>query len=67
MSARKRRLRIAARQLHRIRLWAPKGDPWMAGRWPDDDEWDDEPECMHCHGDGRDPFTDYLMPCPECG
>ena len=34
-----------------------------------DDEHDDyepEPECNHCHGDGRDPYTDYLLPCPVC-
>ena len=23
-------------------------------------------ECPHCHGDGRDPMTDYLLPCPLC-
>ena len=27
---------------------------------------DDEPECPRCHGDGRDPWNDYLLPCPEC-
>ena len=24
-------------------------------------------ECPHCHGDGRDPYNDYLLPGPECG
>jgi hypothetical protein len=28
---------------------------------------DDEPECERCHGDGRDPWNDYLLPCPVCG
>jgi Zn finger protein HypA/HybF involved in hydrogenase expression len=25
-----------------------------------------EAECHNCHGDGRDPYTDYLLPCPVC-
>ena len=29
-------------------------------------DYDDEPECERCHGDGRDPWFDYLMPCPAC-
>lgn len=30
-------------------------------------DYDDEPdECPHCHGDGRDPDCDYLLPCPLC-
>lgn len=30
--------------------------------WPDDDgAW-----CERCKGDGRDPMTDYLLPCPAC-
>lgn len=35
---------------------------------PDDyfDEQPDEPECERCHGDGMDPWCDYLMPCPCC-
>lgn len=33
---------------------------------PDDDYWDDEPECSRCGGDGRDPQNDYLLPCPLC-
>lgn len=36
---------------------------------PDDHEIDDddsEPVCSHCNGDGRDPYTDYLLPCPIC-
>jgi len=24
-------------------------------------------ECPRCRGDRRDPMTDYLLPCPECG
>lgn len=27
---------------------------------------DDEP-CERCHGDGWDPWNDYLLPCPACG
>ena len=27
---------------------------------------DQEPECPRCHDDGRDPWTDYLLPCPLC-
>lgn len=30
-----------------------------------DDEADDE--CSHCHGDGMDPWNDYMLPCPLCG
>lgn len=26
----------------------------------------DEPECERCRGDGRDPWNDYLLPCPVC-
>lgn len=22
--------------------------------------------CPHCHGDGMDPWNDYLLPCPLC-
>jgi hypothetical protein len=37
---------------------------------PDDieDEMDDAEhvECPRCHGDGRDPWNDYLLPCPVC-
>lgn len=33
-----------------------------------DDRWlDDEGDwCDRCNGDGRDPMTDYLLPCPAC-
>lgn len=24
------------------------------------------PECERCHGDGADPWCDYLLPCPLC-
>lgn len=32
------------------------------------DDYDDEPDdqCLHCRGDGRDPWNDYLLPCPYC-
>ncbi len=26
----------------------------------------EEPECERCHGDGMDPWFDYLLPCPYC-
>lgn len=35
---------------------------------PDNDpdfEYDDA-ECARCHGDGMDPYNDYLLPCPQC-
>jgi len=31
-----------------------------------EDEYDEEPECPRCEGDGRDPLSDYLLPCPLC-
>ena len=34
--------------------------------WDDRDEPFDEPTCERCHGDGMDPWVDYLMPCPLC-
>lgn len=43
MTLRTHRLRVVARQLHRIRLWAPTGDPWMADRWAQEiDDRDDD-------------------------
>lgn len=67
MTLRTHRLRIAARVLHRARLWAKTGDPWMADRWDDYDEDPPDDVCLHCHGDGMDPDCDYLLPCPDCG
>jgi len=32
---------------------------------PEDYDYD-EPECERCQGDGRDPWCDYLLPCPLC-
>lgn len=26
----------------------------------------DEPICARCLGDGMDPWSDYLFPCPDC-
>lgn len=26
----------------------------------------DDIQCQRCHGDGSDPWCDYLLPCPEC-
>lgn len=31
-----------------------------------DEQFDDEPQCERCRGDGMDPWCDYLMPCPLC-
>lgn len=48
---------------------------WMDGADLDDssellgdpDEYDEEePVCQRCHGDGMDPWNDYLLECPEC-
>lgn len=33
----------------------------------DFDDGPDEGECPRCHGDGMDPWNDYLLECPECG
>lgn len=39
----------------------------LAGHDDDHDDWDEaDDECPHCHGDGRDPDCDYLLPCPLC-
>lgn len=27
---------------------------------------DEDTECPRCHGDGRDPWNDYLFACPLC-
>ena len=32
----------------------------------DRDEYFDGLVCDRCHGDGADPWTDYLLPCPAC-
>jgi len=29
-------------------------------------DYDDESKCERCHGDGMDPWNDYLLPCPLC-
>mgnify|MGYP000243973160 CR=1 FL=1 len=29
--------------------------------YEDDADW-----CDRCNGDGRDPWNDYLLPCPAC-
>ncbi len=48
---------------------------WMEGADLDDgsdllgdpDEYGEEDfTCERCRDDGRDPYTDYLLPCPEC-
>lgn len=44
---------------------AAKRDP-LAALGVDDDHDDDDDECQNCHGDGRDPWNDYLLPCPMC-
>jgi hypothetical protein len=42
-------------------LFASDGDPF------DDDFDDDRQTCTACLGDGRDSFSDYLLPCDVCG
>jgi Lar family restriction alleviation protein len=32
----------------------------------DYDDEAEEPECPRCHGDGGDPWNDYILPCPVC-
>lgn len=31
-----------------------------------DYDYDELLACPRCHGDGMDPWNDYLLPCPEC-
>lgn len=33
-----------------------------------DDDYDDSDDyvCPRCYGEGMDPWSDYLFPCPEC-
>lgn len=38
------------------------GEPYFDDRDEDFDDW----VCDRCHGDGADPWTDYMMPCPAC-
>ena len=49
---------VAARAL----LHDVPGDP---DRLNEDDQ-AESAECARCHGDGRDPWSDYLLPCPVC-
>lgn len=43
---------------------------WMEGADLDDgdpeEDWEGEPVCARCHGDGMDPWNDYLFECPDC-
>lgn len=42
---------------------------WREGADLDDLELDEpfeEEICSRCRGDGRDPWNDYLLPCPQC-
>mgnify|MGYP003504481355 CR=1 FL=1 len=32
----------------------------------DEDDYFEEPPCERCHGDGMDPWNDYLLTCPLC-
>ena len=41
------------------------GRPESERYFDDSDECFEEP-CTYCRGDGRDPYTDYLMTCPYC-
>lgn len=47
--------------------WVSTADELIAiADEPDHDD-DDETDCERCHGDGRDPWNDYLLSCPLCG
>ena len=48
-----------SRQRQAAQIWQAQPDA------TDDVGYDDE-TCELCHGDGRDPYTDYLLPCPHC-
>ena len=39
--------------------------PWWAESVEEEDF--EEGQCDHCGGDGFDPFSDYVLPCPHCG
>ena len=41
-------------------------EPERCPHYVDDREEPFEPECERCHGDGMDPWNDYLLPCPLC-
>ncbi len=48
---------------------SPAEQAWQAEDDHDEDESfviDDNLWCDQCGGDGRDPYTDYLLPCPAC-
>jgi len=40
--------------------------PDEAADYLDDEGYFDDPVCERCGGDGRDPWNDYLLPCPLC-
>lgn len=43
--------------------WGPfESDPYLETT----EEWGDD-VCPLCDGDGSDPLSDYVLPCPECG
>jgi len=56
-----RHLRIAAR----VKRQQPAFDEQATDYWDDRDE-PFEPEWERCHGDGMDPWNDYMLPCPLC-
>lgn len=65
MSARKRKQFIDAKQCARARWWLG----YEFGEEEDLESWlqgQDDEDCPHCRGDGRDPWNDYLLPCPLC-
>lgn len=57
-----------ARQALQERSIACACTAWPRGEayFEEDSQRFDESPCPRCHGDGRDPWTDYLMPCPLC-
>ena len=38
--------------------------PMDVDDWAGDEE--NDIQCERCHGDGADPWCDYLLPCPGC-
>lgn len=66
MNLRTLKRRHDARTLHRWHFLADLRAELLIEDWPweDDDMPDDA--CMHCHGDGMDPWNDYMLPCPLC-
>lgn len=50
----------------RSRAFVLTDELFMSGAIFFDDEQDDVSPCPRCHGDGMDPWNDYILPCPVC-